>query len=87
MMGGQELMDYHLTAINWACNPFFSLFIIIVLTLVVYKGERFMFKVMNPMSFILVGLLLALSLFLIPHWKLEVFFHVPSPLFFVGHFF
>ena len=85
--GGQELVDYQVTMSDWARNPLFSFFIITGLTLIVYKGEAFIFKVMTPMTFILIGLLFVMSLILIPYWKFDSLYNIPSPTRFLGHFF
>jgi len=69
---GEFMKDTGFTKHNLSHSVFLSLLILTVLILVIRIGEKIMLRFMGIITVLLVVLLLAVSLYLIPQWNLEV---------------
>lgn len=69
---GEFMVDTGLTPRDLSQSLFLSLSILLVLFLMIRIGEKIMLRFMGMITFLLAGLLLAVSIYLIPRWDLAV---------------
>ncbi|MCF7790815.1 MAG: hypothetical protein K9M56_02330 [Victivallales bacterium] len=94
VMGLNVGLSEYLLSLNVIPHPldstdWFPFLIIIALTLIISLNEKIIVKIMSLITFPLIILLLILSFYLIPHWKLDYLFYMPPTgrQFFAGIFY
>jgi len=76
---GQFMVDTGFTSSNLSHTFFLSLIILVILLFVIRIGESVMLRFMGFITFLLVAMLLAVSVYLIPQWDFSALGKIYSP--------
>lgn len=65
------LHTFGVTSTNWSSKPFYIIGLVSLLTFIASKGEKLLFKVSSVLTLTVLGIVLFISLAMIPEWNLS----------------